>query len=70
MLRELQKAMPWIAIFALSLVAGIGVTRVARDCLLHRGSHIKVGVVHRTEAPFLGLFCERADVVTLRPTAF
>jgi len=70
MLRDLQKAMPWIAVFVLSLLAGISFTRVARDCLLNRGSHFKVGVVHRVEAPFLGVVCKRADVVSLRPTVF
>jgi hypothetical protein len=70
MLHELQKAMPWIAIFLVSLVAAVNVTRAARHCLLHRESHVKVGVVRRGEAPFFGLFCERADAVPLRPTVF
>jgi hypothetical protein len=70
MLRDLKRATPWIAVFVLSLVAGIGATRAARHRLLHREFHIRVGVVHRMEAPFLGLFCERADLVSLRPTVF
>ena len=70
MLQDLQKAVPWIAIFVLSLVAGISATRAARHCLLHRELHFKVGVVHRVEAPFLGLFCQRPDLVSLRPAVF
>jgi hypothetical protein len=70
MLHDLQKAVPWIAIFVLSLVAGISATRAARHCLLHREFHIKVGVVHRMDARFLGLSCERSDLVSLRPTVF
>jgi hypothetical protein len=70
MLRDLQKAAPWIAVFMLSLVVGISATRAARQCLLHREFHIKVGAVHRVEASFLGLLCERADLVSLRPTVF
>ena len=70
MLRDLQKAAPWIAVFVLSLVAVISATRAARHCLLHREFHIKVGVVHRMDARFLGLFCERADLVLLRPAVF
>jgi hypothetical protein len=70
MLRDLQKAVPWIAVFLLSLVAVIGATRATQHCLLHRQFHIKVGVVHRIETPFLGLFCERADLISLRRTVF
>ena len=70
MLRDLQKAAPWIGVFVLSLVAGISATRAARHCLLHREFHIRVGVVHSYGGSFLGLFCERADLVSLRPTVF
>jgi hypothetical protein len=70
MLRDLQRAVPWIAVFVLSLAAGVSATRAARHCLLHREVHIKVSVVRRMEGPFLGLFCERSDLVSLRPTVF
>ena len=56
MLRDLQKAVPWIAVFVLSLVAVISATRAARHCLLHREFHIKVGVVHRMDARFWEYF--------------
>ncbi len=74
MLRELRKASPWIAVFVLSLVVGIGATRAARHCLLHRqglSHNLGMGVVHRVGVSFLGLrFCERAGTVSLRSTVF
>jgi hypothetical protein len=76
MLHDLRKATPWLAIFVLSLMVGIGAARAARHCLLDRQSTIRVGVIHRVGPPFWGLSCGRADPVSplspvsLRPASF
>jgi hypothetical protein len=68
----MRKAVPWLFVYMLSVVVLISATRAARDCLLHHQSsgigNIKVGFVQRLGPRFLGLYCERADAVSLRPT--
>lgn len=70
MLHDVRSAAPWIGIFILLLLVAVGATRTARHCLLGHEFSIKVGVIHRVAAPFWGVYCERADTISLRRTVF
>jgi hypothetical protein len=70
----MRRAVPWVFVYMLSVVVLISATRAARDCLLHRQSSgitsVRLGVVDRLGAPFWGLYCQRANAGSLRPTVY
>jgi hypothetical protein len=70
MFHDLRKATPWLAIFAMSLMVGIGAARAARHCLLGRQFNIRVGAIHRVGPPFWGLSCGRAVALALSDYAY
>jgi len=74
MLHQLGKTAPWIFVYVVSVVVLISATRAARDCLVGRQlsgiSNIRVGVVHRAGTRFWGLYCERVDILSLRPAIY
>ena len=71
MLDDLRKAAPWLGVYMLAIVVLISAMRATRDCLLHHQlSKISIGMVHRVGTSFWGLYCERADAISLRPAIF